>query len=280
MPRIAISILLLFSLTSLHAQSLLKRSELGVTLGGMNYLGDLNEQSIFGKVNPAAGLTARINLDNRWAVAFGGSYGHIEGGNPDVIERRNLSFRSYLAEGFLRVEFNFFPYGLHHGTQKRLTPFIFGGVAMFKFNPQALYNDQWYDLQPLGTEGQGTQPYPERQQYKLLETSMPFGIGFRYRLSPGTHIAIEYGWRKTWTDYLDDVSTTYVGAELLDREGGGNMASVLADRSSEVVPNYVNAVGIKRGDDALCDWYAYFNFSFSISAEILFGWMRGKVCEK
>ena len=138
---------------------------------------------------------------------------------------------------------------------------------------------RWYDLQPLGTEGQGTAAYPDRQKYQLIEVSMPFGIGYRWRISPGMHLTVEYGWRKTWTDYLDDVSTTYVGADLLNSTSGSSMAAVLADRSGEVEPGYVNAVGVKRGDDALCDWYSYFSISMTFSAEMLFGWMRGKVCE-
>lgn len=285
--RKAVVALLFVSLgVVVRGQNLLARSEVGLTGGGMNYLGDLNDQSMFGTVNLAGGLTARINLDTRWAVAFGGVYGHIEGGNPDVVWRRNLSFKSQIAEGFARVEFNFFPYGLHHGTQKRATPYIFCGVGFFKFNPQAQYVDSlsgmgtWYDLQPLGTEGQGTRAYPDRTKYQLFEVCMPFGIGYRWRISPSVHLTVEYGWRKTWTDYLDDVSTTYVGADVLAGEdGGGTMAAILADRSGEVVPGYVNGVGIKRGDDSLDDWYSYFNVSLSFSAEMLFGWMRGKRCE-
>ena len=272
--------------SSLLAQSFLSRSEVGFALGGMNYLGDLNDQSIFGKINLAGGLTARYCFDSRWAMSLGAVYGHIEGGNPDVVYRRNLSFRSPVMEGFLRAEFNFFPYGLVVSSQRRSSPYIFCGVGLFKFNPQAMMVDpgtgaaEWYDLQPLGTEGQGTSAYPDRQKYQLIEVSMPFGVGYRWRIAPSVHLTVEYGWRKTWTDYLDDVSTTYVGAELLSSTSGGSMAAALADRSGEVEPGYVNAVGIKRGDDALCDWYSYFNISMTFSAEVLFGWLRGKVCEQ
>ena len=280
-------LLLLLTTLPLTAQVRLGRGELGLTLGGMNYLGDLNDQSMLGQVSPAGGLTARLNINSRWALALGGTYGHIRGGNPDVDALRNLSFRSHIAEGFLRVEFNFFPYGLQQGVQKRLTPYIFCGIGFFTFAPQAQYIDSlsgrtdWYDLQPLGTEGQGTLQYPDRLKYQLVETCMPFGIGFRYRLSPSIHITAEYGWRKTWTDYLDDVSTTYVGEEVLSGEsGGGTMAVLLADRSGEVREGYVNAPGIKRGDDSLDDWYACFNLTLSVSMETLCGWMRGKNCER
>ncbi len=264
------------------AQTFLSRSELGLSLGGMNYIGDLNNQSMFGRVNLAGGITARYNLDTRWSLALNGTYGHIE--SSDYLVRRNLSFRSLVAEAGVRAEFNFFPYGAHKATLKSSTPYIFVGVGFFKFNPQALYTDpsgettELYDLQPLGTEGQGSASYPDRQKYKLVEVSMPFGIGYRWRLTDNMHVTAEYGWRRTWTDYLDDVSTTYVGADLLNSQGT-TMAATLADRSSEVVPGYVNGVGIKRGDDSLTDWYSYFCLTVTFSTEMLFGWMRGKACE-
>lgn len=277
-------VLLMLASMSLAAQTFLSRSQLGLALGGMNYLGDLNDQSMLGKVNLAGGLMARYNLDTRWAITLGGSYGHIEGGNPDVIARRNLSFRSDIREGYIRTEFNFFPYGERLASLKRSTPYIFCGIGFFKFNPQALYVDSangvanWYDLQPLGTEGQGSIAYPDRQRYKLFEVCVPFGIGYRWRITSNMHLTAEYGFRKTWTDYLDDVSTTYVGSEALGGQGS-SMAAILADRSGEVVPGYVNAQGIKRGDDSLDDWYSFFNITLTFSAEMLFGWMRGKTCE-
>lgn len=284
MKHIIVLMLLLWGGSAI-AQNVLARGEVGLSFGGMNYLGDLNDQSMLGKVDWACGVSARLNFDSRWAMAIGGVYGHIGGGNPDVVYRRNLSFRSPVVEGSIRAEFNFFPYGLIMSSQRRSTPYIFCGLGLFKFNPQAMVIDgdtgepQWYDLQPLGTEGQGTTAYPDRKKYQLIEVSMPFGVGYRWRLSPGMHLTVEYGWRKTWTDYLDDVSTTYVGADLLNGTSGSSMAAQLADRSGEVVPGYVNAVGVKRGDDALCDWYSYFGVSVVFSAEMLFGWMRVKVCE-
>lgn len=250
----------------------------------MNYIGDLNNQSMLGKVNLAGGIAARYHIDPRWAVAVSGVYGHIE--SRDYIVRRNLSFRSMVAEAGARAEFNFFPYGGRRATLKRATPYLFVGIGFFKFNPQAQYADPaggsigWYDLQPLGTEGQGSSAYPDRQKYVLVETCVPFGMGYRFRIADNVHITAEYGWRKTWTDYLDDVSTTYVGADILVNQPDGTLAATLADRSGEVVPGYVNGAGVKRGDDSLNDWYSYFSLSITFSAEMLFGWMRGHACEQ
>ena len=79
MPKYFFYLLLLsLFITPLDAQNFFARSEVGLSLGGMNYLGDLNDQSMFGKVSLAGGMMMRFNFDSRWAVALGGVYGHIE----------------------------------------------------------------------------------------------------------------------------------------------------------------------------------------------------------
>ena len=256
---------------------LLGRSELVMAGGIMSYLGDLNNQSAFGEIHPAAGAGLRCRLDNRWSVRLQGSYGTISA-MTDCIESRNLSFRSRLSEAALLAEFDFRPYG-SGATESQWTPYIFGGLAVFHYNPETQYTDmtgtvRWAYLQPLHTEGQGTAAYPDRHPYTLTQLSLPFGVGLRCRLGKNLSLTAEYGFRKTWTDYLDDVSTTYVGADLLQSEvEEGGLAARLADRSTNA-----NAVGIKRGDDSLDDWYSYLNLSLGINMEMLFGWLRSKKC--
>ena len=261
------------------AQSALERSEIGISAGGMNYIGDLNKQSMFGKPHMGYGVFYRFNIDNRWAVMVGGSYGHIEGGNPDKIQLRNLDFYSHIYEGYARAEFNFRPFGAI-GKSFRCSTFLFIGLGMFGFNPQTEYfnsatgETEWIDLCPLGTEGQGTEAYPDRIPYSLTQFMMPFGFGAKFHLGKALYISAEYGFRKTWTDYLDDVSTTYVDPSILSP-----LAAELADKSSEIKEGYKNIPGVKRGDSTLDDWYAYFNISISFSMEFLFGWMKSKNCE-
>lgn len=272
----------LFAATA-SAQVWLGRSEIGYTVGGMNYIGDLNDQTMFDKVNLAMGGFYRLNFDERWSLRVDIDYGHVEGGNPDYIKRRNLSFHSYIFEGSLRAEFNFFPFSLRD-DHFFWTPYLFGGIGFFSFNPKAYYTDpvtgesQWYELQPLGTEGQGTALAPDRPTYTLKQISMPFGVGVKYHPSKSLTLSAEYGFRKTWTDYIDDVSTTYVDNSQLAYIHG-NVAAALADRSGEVEPGYVNAAGIKRGDDSLDDWFAYFNVSVSLKLDYIFGWMLKKKCD-
>ena len=262
----------------------LSNSEVLLLGGGMNYLGDLNKQSALSIPRLAGGIGLRYQLDNRWAFRAEASIGSVAC-EKDYIELRNLSFKSNIFELSALAEFNFAPYG-PAPTEQKWTPYLFGGFALFHFNPQANYtladgSTQWADLQPLCTEGQGSSVYPDRRPYALTQFCMPFGVGVKFRLSKSFSFSAEYGFRMTWTDYLDDVSKTYVGNEvLLSNSEDGVLAAMLADRSGEVVDGYVNAPGIKRGDDSLDDWYAYFHVSLGINLETVFGWMRSKRCRK
>ena len=201
----------------------------------MNYIGDLNGQSMLGSVNGAAGAFFRMKFGDRWALSIGGSYGHVE--SHDYMAWRNLSFHSYVGEAYMRMEFNFWPYGLF-GTDYHWTPYLFGGLGVFSFNPKAQWTDPntgetaWHELRPLCTEGQGLSAYPDRSTYSLLQLDMPFGLGVKLMPNKKFTIAVEYGFRKTWTDYLDDVSTTYVDNELL-HDVYGDASAGLADRSDE-----------------------------------------------
>ena len=282
---IALLLLAAFS-TEAQPPDFLRRSELVLAGGGMSYLGDLNNQSALGMPRLGFGVGVRSRLDNRWSLRASLSHGSV-GCEQDYLERRNLSFRSNVTELAAVVEFDFRPYG-PGATESPWTPYLFGGLGVFHFNPKASYIDaegvvQWVALQPLRTEGQGSAAYPERRQYPLTQVCLPVGLGVRCRLGKNISLAAEYGFRKTWTDYLDDVSTTYVGAELLQANATnseqGALAAMLADRSAEVVEDYVNAPGIKRGDDSLDDWYAFFHLSLGINLDLLLGWTRSKRCK-
>lgn len=261
----------------------MRQSEVIVGGGVMNYIGDLNTQSVVSPLHGAGAIGMRTRLDNRWSLRLDMAYGRVSC-DKDYIVRRNLSFRSDIFELAAIAEFNFRPFG-PGATEGVWTSYLFGGIGVFHYNPQALYTDSdggqmWVDLQPLHTEGQATSLYPERRPYALLQLCMPFGVGVKWRINKTFSLTAEYGFRKTWTDYLDDVSTTYVDGALLKSEvDDGAMAAYMADRSGEVEPGYVNASGIKRGDDSLKDWYAFVRVAIGVNMETLFGWMRPKRCK-
>ena len=190
-------------------------------------------------------------------MRFGVTYGLIAGNDnrSDPPRGRNLSFRSRIIEGSLVGEFNILGYEPYN-LARPWSPYIFGGVAFFNFSPKTKYNDEWVALQPLGTEGQGLSAYPERKKYKLTQFSIPIGAGIKYALSDTWNIGIEGGVRKTFTDYLDDVSTTYVNEAFLIENNP--LAATLANRSGVPIED-----GSARGNSENGDWYAFVGVTIS-----------------
>ncbi len=137
------------------------------------------------------------------------------------------------------------------------SPYIFAGASYFHFNPRTKLHGQWVELQPLGTEGQGTPEYPDRKQYSLWQFSLPLGGGLKIRLNQRWNANIEVTWHKTFTDYLDDVSTTYVEPEVLMRNYGATSVA-LANRTWEVQEEIRNfPPGFERGNAQKNDAFVF-----------------------
>ena len=100
--------------------------------------------------------------------------------------------------------------GLRFYQRSKLNFHAFAGVGLMYFNPKAKYQGEWYALHPLQTEN---------KNYSLFQFVIPLGIGARIKLDPFFNILIEGGYRLTFTDYLDDASSTrYVDVDLLKNE--------------------------------------------------------------
>jgi len=248
---------ILFLSSESKSQNFRTYSELGVLLGGSYYLGDLNPGKQFKSTQLALGLVYKYNTNRRFAIRVNAFWGTLlaedANTNDEFQIRRNLMFRSRVLEFSTMLEFNFFPYEVGNSSLPA-TPYIFAGLGIFRTNPQAMLNDQWYDLKPLGTEGQGTVEFNDRKPYSLINMSIPFGIGFKFHAFGRMSVALEWGMRKTFTDYIDDVSTTYVSPALLSATNGPESA-LLADRSL-VEPGLTN-VGRQRGNSQNKDWYSF-----------------------
>lgn len=233
--------------------------ELGLTVGATYYIGDLNPYRHYPKdTKLAGGIVFRHNLTDRYALRLQGLYGTLQAfdsDSPDSLQQlRNLHFRAPLFEASLLLEINFFKYRSKGKDAKKWTPFVFGGLAYFRASPKAQLDDTWYDLQQLGTEGQSTTQGDKL--YPVDHMAMPFGAGLK--LNAGRiDFQLEWGMRRTWTDYIDDVSGTYFDNDLLAFENGP-LAAALADRSGleDRIPGYSNT-GRARGDANTRDWYVY-----------------------
>ncbi len=257
-----ITFILLFSVLAIGAKA--QRFEVGGMLGFSNYFGDLNPNTSFEILGPSFGVFVRQNVNTRFSLKYGINYAQISGDDsksekPFQLER-NLSFKSNLLEMGAHLEFNFFELDVRE-NDKRFSPYLLAGFNMFFYNPKALYRGEWYELRPLGTEGQTATEYTDREQYNLFNFSFAYGGGFKFRLNRNWQIGIEMANRRAFTDYLDDVSQTYVAPISLPG-GDDGIAAALSDRSGEVgLP--IGAPGRQRGTSPKPDNYLFATFSIS-----------------
>jgi opacity protein-like surface antigen len=247
--------------------------EVGILLGQTNYVGDMTE-SRFQEMNFAAGLMLRYNPNYNFSLRGNIFYGKISGADKNFsneeLRKRNLDFTSPLLELSGQLEWNILGFdALGTKGKKGFSPYVFAGLGIFKFNPKTKLNGNWVELQPLGTEGQGTTPLQARKKYALTQVSLPFGMGIKFRLAPRFVVGIEYGMRFTFTDYLDDVSLTYVNPQILQAQYGDN-SRILANRSGEDKGPYdiITAKGQQRGDNKDRDWYNFLGLSLSYTINL------------
>lgn len=224
--------------------------EFAIMGGGSYYMGDLNPYIHLNNYNYNFGGIFRRTLNNKQIVLRA----HIMYGKVSAnSSTSNLSFRSTILEIGPAIEINFMPFVIGEKKKFKGTPYLFGGMTYFKMNPQTNNDGDWVSLQTLGTEGQGSSQNPNKQ-YKSQQISLPIGLGLKINLSKRFALNFEYGIRKTFTDYLDDVSGTYVNLDLLESENG--------QLSSELSKSYgVN--GLQRGNPQNKDWYAIYGAMLS-----------------
>jgi hypothetical protein len=261
MPRILFALLIL-PLTSLA------QKQVNVTLFGgfSNYSGDLQEKQFTLNQSHAAfgaGLSYEImpKLLLRGAFAVGKLSADDKYASKPLNRQRNLNFSSRLYDASLVAD-----YSLYDLSVKRITPYAFAGIAVFGFNPYTFDSSgtKWF-LRNLSTEGQGLFEYPDRKKYKNVQFAIPFGFGVRVRITDNAYLGYEIGLRKTFTDYIDDVSKTYVDEALLASNRGAK-AVELAFRSNELKD--VNLPypqdGEIRGGEKYKDWYYFSGITLSI----------------
>lgn len=211
--------------------------EAGVTFGPSNFLGDLGGN--VGKGTPflkdnniqmtklTIGAFVSYHPNELFGVRFALNKGTLEGddaiikakgGLEEARKTRNSNFRSKFTEGLLMAEIyptTFIEYD-QNDLYKKFRPYLLIGIGAFHFNPEGTdpLTGDWVALQPLHTEGQGFSEYPARKEYKLTQMNIPMGVGVKYFLNESMNVSFEIIHRKTFTDYIDDVSTNYVDPAL------------------------------------------------------------------
>jgi hypothetical protein len=222
--------------------------------GASNYQGDLQDKIISTIQSKAAwGVGLMYECNSRIYIDVDFRFAKISGDdryNPSN-RNRNLNFKSDIGELSASVEYNLFDL-----YDYKATPYFFVGIGIFKFSPYVeVDNGSIVYLADLNTEGQGF--YKDRKKYKLTQWCIPFGGGFQFALSNKVRLALSLGLRKTSTDYLDDVSTTYVDKDLI-RQNGGDNAVLYAYRGNQLPYGApYPAEGTMRGNPNKKDWYTF-----------------------
>jgi hypothetical protein len=265
------------------------RFEVGLSSGVTNFLGELGGANRIGTnglrdlemrlTRPSAGIDLRYLTSYRTSVKVNLIWGRVLGDDKLTTEpfrrNRNLNFRSDIVEFSAQFEFNFFREKQGHRYKIKKVKgmkqvdnriYLFAGVGGFYFNPKGKYaNGAYYNLRPLRTEGQGI--VPGSKMYSNFNVCIPIGIGGKYALDRQWSMGFEIGMRKTFTDYIDDVSSVY-RTQAVDTTLNNPLATYFANPTVGELSPIVTADGQQRGDATDND--AYMFISISINYKIMY----------
>jgi|JI102314A2RNA_FD_contig_91_521111_length_1282_multi_3_in_0_out_0_2 hypothetical protein len=281
--------LILFPLFSMSQQWKKTRKEILLGVGAANLLGDLGGADQIGThlmkdleislTRPTVAAGYRYKLSPTMAVKGYTGWARLAGNDLLTAEpsrnNRNLSFRTNIITASAQFEYSVIEEKVKSRYSRRskkfpLNIYFFGGFGLFYFNPESQYYDgKWYKLKPLRTEGQGL-PGSEAKDYSLVQFCVPLGVGFKYPINREWSIGLEYSITKTFTDYIDDVSTVYYDNEAI-RAAYGDVAAYFADPSTtptrEAPIKGGTNPGEKRGETTYNDsfMFAWLNVSYKIT---------------
>lgn len=264
MKRYILSLTLLLPVLS-QAQ---KHHEAGISAGVANYMGDLQDKFFPSQgYRPMIGISYKYYMNPNVGLRFGAAYSSLSGADSlsDIKANnlRNLSFQSRLIEAHAGLEFSPWPVDR---VRNKVSPYFFAGVAVFYSNPYAygMKGEKVY-LKPLSTEGQGLPIYPDRKPYANVNVAFPVGAGMKFLVNKTLVISGEIGYRFTTTDYIDDVSKSYVNLNDLTQYKGKQAAqmSYRGNTAPGWDGNYVDYT-YKRGDSKSNDSYWFGNITIAI----------------
>jgi len=272
MRQLLATLIICLPFASFAQNSIVQEGEFGVGIGAAHYFGDLNTRAKLNRPKLAAGIFFRKNFGNYIAMRVSGNYAQL--GYSDIynthneyMHRRNLSFNTNVWELGLQGDFNFYRF-MPGEPEFRFTPYVTFGISAFNYDPYAYLNGEKYFLRTLGTEGQAIDSL-HRKPYSSMAVAFPFGVGIKYSINERINLGFEVVYRFTNTDYLDDVSTTYVDPSLFPPNPDGSLSTayLLSDRSYETGER-IGIKGRERGNSQNKDNFvtAMFYISFNLQS--------------
>lgn len=252
LKTVAATAIVCASLPGAHAQM---KYEIGISAGPSNFLGDLGGNfgkgqkfikdnnieltrvmpGIYFSVIPSEWFNIRGQFN--WGTLEGDdAVIDTKGGLETARKDRNQHFKSPIIEFLVTGEIypTVFLEEDPDDVWHKFRPYALGGVGVFRFNPRAQYIDPngratWVDLKPLRTEGQGMPNYPNVKEYSLTQVNIPYGIGIKYFFNDRINASFEIVNRITFTDYIDDVSGTYIAdQDFYNYFGAGSATADIA----------------------------------------------------
>ena len=246
-------------------------------LGGANQVGrHLIQDYDFKATRPV--ISAGFRYKNHRMFAFKAmlEMGLLAGNDAytkDIYrQNRNLSFLSPIVELSVQGEWYFIKEkrtnvyritGVKGKKKRKYTMYLFGGVGTFFYSPSAKGSDgARHGLRKLNTEGQGLPGGPKK--YSNFNVCIPVGVGYKYNFTKQWSIGAELGFRKTFTDYIDDVSGVYYDNAAI-KAAYGDVAAMMADPSlgnikGATMPNG-DGTGAQRGETKYKDSYMFLEFN-------------------
>jgi hypothetical protein len=259
------------------------KREIQIGLGSTHFLGELGGRNRIGTgfikdldlpmTRPASSFAYLYRVSPQSKIRTGLTWGVLRGDDRMTEEpfrnNRNLHFRANILELSSVWEYSLFKEnnsfskyklkGVKGVKESYPYVYVFGGIAGLYHNPQALHEGKWVNLQPLGTEGQGLPGMPSK--YSRINLAIPMGIGMRHYFDKDWKIGWEIGYRKTFTDYLDDVSTEYYDNNEIARVRGDVAASLSDPNLGRFPYQFDNTgrtrAGTQRGDPKDKDSYFF-----------------------
>jgi len=234
--------------------------------GTSAYNGDLTQSLVSVKrLNPAAGFNFKFVTGDFFDFRVGLAFERVSADDKDnksrFLKARNLNFKSNIIEFNVGIEFN-----LADPQVYDQYPYLFAGLGIFHFNPFT-YDDNHKKtfLRPLSTEGEGLPEYPTRKKYSLIQPCIPIGAGFKWKPKENSKLLMsyEFGYRILLTDYLDDVSKTYVSTEILQVRKGAESAAL----SYRKIGVPFHEEGFPRGNPKVKDYYFFTGLKIAFALE-------------
>ena len=220
--------------------------EVGPSVGLSYYMGDINPKMPLRQSRLGLGAVVRYYGGTRWAFRLSYSYLNLHGDDTvsNFMPDRKLAFKTTAHDVSIVAEFNFFDY-FTGSKRSYISPYIFGGISGFYFNPKALDGTQ---LSGIITDVEDYESEPKSPKYSNWSASVPFGVGVKYSAGKKVGLALEWRMDLTFTDWIDDCHAYYP-------EDNG---------SQYIDPNNLAGNGMlyfQRGNRHDTDWFGYLNFS-------------------